>query len=81
MKKNKKKLDKPDKKFTSLDSIKYKNILYELGSRYRTNKPIGKIKVDQLVELIQINSENTCKIQSVFDHSTAVVNFSDLTDF
>lgn len=80
-KSNKAKLNLPDKKFTSLESIKYKNTLYEVGSRYRINKPLTKMKVDQLVELVQINSESTCKIQSVFDHSTAVVNFLDLYNF
>lgn len=82
MKKKKTKIDnKPDKKFTSLESIKYKNIVYEVGFRYRISKPIGKMKKDQLVELIQINSESTCKIQSIFDHSTTVINFLDLYDF
>jgi len=81
MKKTKKKINKPDKKFTSLESIKYKGKLYEVNSRYRINKPLEKMKKDQLVELIQINSESTCKIQSSFDHSTVVVNFSDLIDF
>jgi hypothetical protein len=76
----KKKVDKPDKKFTSLDSIKYKNVVYEINSRYRLNKPINKIPKDQLVEIIQIISESSCKIQSFFDHSTAVVNFLDLYD-
>lgn len=79
--KKKKTDNKPDKKFTSLDSIKYKNIVYEVGCRYRINKPIGKMKKDQLVELLQINSESTCKIQSAFDHSTVIINFLDLCDF
>jgi hypothetical protein len=70
-----------DKKYLKLDSIKYKNCVYELGMRYRINKGIAKMKVDQLVELIQIQSETTCKVQSYFDHSTAIVNFSDLYDF
>jgi hypothetical protein len=79
--KKKKTGNKPDKKFTSLDSIKYKNIIYEVGCRFRINKPIGKMKKEQLVELLQINSESTCKIQSAFDHSTEITNFLDLSDF
>lgn len=81
MKKKKLKKDnKPDKKYTSLESIKFKGNIFDIGSRYRTNKVIGKMKLEQLVELIQIVSETTCKIQSIFDHSTYVVSFSDLSD-
>lgn len=78
MKKKSKKADKPDKKFTSLESLKYKGITFEVGFRYRMNKPLHKMKLDQLVELVQFQSETSAKIQSVFDHSNYVVSLSDL---
>jgi len=42
------------------------------------NKPLHKMKLDQLVELVQFQSETSAKIQSVFDHSNYVVSLSDL---
>ena len=70
-----------DKQILKLESLKFKGKLYETGCKYRISKPLGKMVQDQLVELIQFQSQTTAKIQSAFDHSTLVVSLEKLVVF
>jgi len=80
MKKKKKEKIVVDKQILKLESLKFKSKLYETKCRYRLVKPLGKMVQDQLVELIQFQSQTTAKIQSIFDHSTMVISLDNLVD-